>query len=104
MVSGRPAPGRERTRHLHGGLFRPDDGGRAAGELSRRRRHGAIASYNTIRYEMQSQLPTSNDISSAYYTCNPDHLHFNSSVSREFGKRYGENVLLLMGVEVAKPK
>jgi hypothetical protein len=75
-----PPFGRERPGYLHGGLFWPNDGGRPPGEHSRWRRQASAGC-------------TSND-----------RLHFNSAGSREFGKRYGEKMLSLLGHQVAKPK
>ncbi len=46
----------------------------------------------------------SNVVSSAGCTCNSDHMHFNSAGSREFGKRYGEKMLALLGQKPAEPK
>ncbi len=60
---------------------------------------GACAGFNEIMAELPKTLPNSYVVSSAGCTCNPDHLHFNSAGSREFGKRYGEKMLSLLGYE-----
>jgi hypothetical protein len=54
--------------------------------------------------ELPMTLPNSYVVSSAGCTCNPDHLHFNSAGSREFGKRYGEKMLAAMGYTIKQPK
>ena len=75
-----------------------------AGETVHADQQGACAGFNKIMAELPKTLPNSHVISSAGCTCNPDHLHFNSAGSRELGKRYGEKMLSLMGVQVAKLK
>ena len=54
------------------------------------------ARFNKIAPELAKTLPNSHVISSAGCTSN-DRLHFNSAGSREFGKRYGEKMLSLLG-------
>ena len=74
-----------------------------AGETVHADQQGTCAGFNKIMAELPKTLPNSHVISSASCTSN-DRLHFNPAGSREFGKRYGEKMLSVMGVQVAKPK
>jgi hypothetical protein len=71
-----------------------------AGETVNADQQGACAGFNKIMAELPKTLPNSYVISSAGCTCNPDHMHFNSPGSREFGKRYGEKMLSIMGYKI----
>jgi len=75
-----------------------------AGETVNADQGGACAGFNKIMAELPMTLPNSYVVSSAGCTCNPDHLHFNSAGSREFGKRYGEKMLAAMGYTIKQPK
>lgn len=75
-----------------------------AGETVSADQHGACAGFNKIMAELPKTLPNSYVVSSAGCTCNPDHMHFNSAGSREFGKRYGEKMLAVMGYTIKQPK
>jgi hypothetical protein len=75
-----------------------------SGELVNADQKGACAGFNKIMAELPKTLTNSYVISSAGCTCNPDHMHFNSAGSREFGKRYGEKMLSLLGYKVAENK
>jgi len=75
-----------------------------AGETVNEDQQGKCAGFNKIMAELPKTLPNSHVISSAGCTCHPDHLHFNSAGSREFGKRYGEKMLSLLGYKVGQPK
>ncbi len=68
-----------------------------AGETVNAEQQGACAGFNKIMAELPKPLPNSYVISSAGCTSNPDHMHFNSAGSREFGKRYGEKMLSVLG-------
>jgi len=68
-----------------------------AGETVNADQQGACAGFNKIMAELPKTLPNSYVISSAGCTCNPDRMHFNSAGSREFGKRYAEKMLSLLG-------
>ena len=74
-----------------------------AGELVHADQHGACASMNAIIDDLPKTIPHSYVISSAGCTCRPDHLHFTPAGYREFGKRYGEKMLSLLGYKVAAP-
>jgi len=74
-----------------------------AGETVHADQQGTCAGFNKIMAELPQTLPNSHVISSAGCASN-DRLHFNSAGSREFGKRYGEKMLSLLGHQVAKPK
>jgi hypothetical protein len=75
-----------------------------AGETVNADQQGACAGFNKIMAELPKVLPNSYVISSAGCTCNPDYMHFNSAGSREFGKRYGEKMLSVLGYKIAEPK
>ena len=70
----------------------------------KRRSARRCAGFNKIMAELPKTLPNSYVISSAGCTCNSDHMHFNPAGSREFGKRYGEKMLALLGQKPAEPK
>lgn len=74
-----------------------------AGELVHADQQGRCAGFNQIMAELPKTLPNSHVISSAGCTTD-DKLHFNSAGSREFGKRYGEKMLSLLGYKAAEPK
>jgi len=74
-----------------------------AGETVNADQEGKCAGFNKIMAELPNTLPNSHVISSAECTSN-DRLHFNSAGSRDFGKRYGEKMLSLLGHPVTKPK
>ena len=74
-----------------------------AGETVNADQGGACAGFNKIMADLPKTLPNSYVISSAGCTCNPDHMHFNSAGSREFGKRYGEKMLSVMGYTIKQP-
>jgi hypothetical protein len=75
-----------------------------AGETVNADQDGKCAGFNKIMAELPKTLPNSYVVSSAGCTCNPDHMHFNSAGSREFGKRYGEKMLSLVGISASAPK
>jgi len=74
-----------------------------AGETVNADQKGDCAGFNRIMAELPKTLPNSFVISSAGCTCNPDRMHFNSAGSREFGKRYGEKMLSLLGYKIHEP-
>ncbi len=53
--------------------------------------------------ELPKTIPNAHIISSAGCTTN-DKLHFNSEGSRQFGKRYAERMLSLLGQDSAKTR
>ena len=71
-----------------------------AGELVNADQKGACASMNKIIAELPKTIPNSYVISSAGCPCRPDHLHFTSAGYREFGRRYGEKMLSILGYTV----
>jgi hypothetical protein len=73
-----------------------------AGELVHADQEGRCAGFNEIMAKLPETLPNAHVISSAGCTTN-DKLHFNSEGSREFGKRYGEKMLSLLGVKNGPP-
>lgn len=68
-----------------------------AGELVNADQQGACASMNSIIAELPKTIPTAHVISSAGCISRPDHLHFTPAGYREFGKRYAETMLSLLG-------
>jgi len=77
-----------------------------AGELVNADQNGACASMNKIIAELPKTIPNSHVISSSGCTCRPDRLHFTTEGYREFGKRYAEKMLSIMGykaTEAPKP-
>lgn len=77
--------------------LKPEEVPLLAGETVNADQDGKCAGFNKIMAELPKTLPNSYVISSAGCTSNPDHMHFNSAGSREFGKRYGEKMLSVMG-------
>jgi len=71
-----------------------------AGELVNADQQGRCAGFNAIMAELPKVLPDSHVVSSAGCTSN-DRLHFNSEGSREFGRRYGEKMLQVLGYKSA---
>jgi hypothetical protein len=57
-----------------------------------------------VMAELAKTHPCAYVISSAGCSCHPDHLHFNSAGSREFGKQYAETLLSLPGYQIDEPK
>lgn len=72
-----------------------------AGELVNADQNGACASMNKIIAELPKTIPNSYVISSAGCPCRADRLHFTTPGYREFGKRYAEQMLSLMGYKIA---
>jgi hypothetical protein len=68
-----------------------------AGELVNADQKGACASMNKIINELPKTIPTAHVISSKGCAGRPDHLHFNPAGYRELGRRYGQQVLSLLG-------
>ncbi|MBS1811150.1 MAG: sialate O-acetylesterase [Acidobacteria bacterium] len=68
-----------------------------AGEVVNADQGGEKASANEIMKNLPTTLPNSFVISSAGLPCNPDHLHFTAEGYRQFGKRYAEKMLALLG-------
>ena len=74
-----------------------------AGELVNADQDGRCAGFNKILAELPKTLTNSHVISSAGCTSD-DRMHFNSQGSREFGKRYGETMLSVLGAGSPAPK
>jgi hypothetical protein len=75
-----------------------------AGEVVNADHQGEKAAFNEILKKLPETLPNSYAISSAGLPCNSDHLHFTPAGYREFGRRYAEKMLSLMGYQAAEPK
>ena len=74
-----------------------------AGETVNADQKGQCAGFNKIMAELPKTLPNSHVISSAGCPSN-DRLHFNSAGSREFGKRFAEQMLAVPGYKAAESK
>jgi alpha-L-fucosidase 2 len=75
-----------------------------AGEVVNADQGGEKASANEIMKKLPATLPNSHVISSAGLPCNADHLHFTAEGYRQFGKRYAEKMLAILGYKVATTK
>jgi len=75
-----------------------------AGEVVGADQGGEKASANEIIRRLPETLPNSFIISSAGLPCNADHLHFTSEGYRQFGKRYAEKMLALVGYKDGETK
>ncbi|MBN2591506.1 MAG: hypothetical protein JXA96_16695 [Sedimentisphaerales bacterium] len=73
------------------------------GETVNADQNGQCAGFNKIMAKLPETLPNSYVISSAGCPTN-DRMHFNPEGSRMFGKRYGEQMLKLLGYEIKKPE
>ena len=71
-----------------------------AGEVVNADQGGEKASANEIMKNLPATLSNSYVISSAGLPCNPDHLHFTAEGYRQFGKRYAEKMLSLLGYKL----
>jgi len=73
-----------------------------AGEVVNADQKGACASMNKIINDLPKTIPTAHVISSTGCACRPDRLHFTPAGYREFGKRYAETMLPLLGYQPGK--
>jgi len=71
-----------------------------AGELVNADQQGACANMNKIIATLPQTLPNSYIISSAGCTCARDRLHFTADGYRLLGKRYGQEMLSLLGYKI----
>ena len=84
--------------------LKPENVALLAGEVVNADHQGQKATFNDkILNKLPETLPNSYVISSAGLSCNPDHLHFNSAGNREFGRRYAEKMLSVMGYKCTEP-
>jgi Carbohydrate esterase, sialic acid-specific acetylesterase len=75
-----------------------------AGEVVNADQHGACASMNRIIDELPKTIPAAHFISSQGCAARVDHLHFTPAGYRELGRRYGEEMLSLLGYKITEPK
>lgn len=80
--------------------LKPADVPLLAGEVVNADQGGEKASANEIMKKLPETLPNSYVISSAGLPCNPDHLHFTAEGYRQFGKRYAEKMLSMLGYKI----
>lgn len=78
----------------------PNDVPLLAGELVNADQNGACASMNAIIATLPEVIPNSHVISSAGCEGVRDRLHFSAEGYRKLGKRYGVQMLALMGIVV----
>ena len=81
----------------------PKDVPLLAGETVHADQHGVCAGMNQIIAKLPETLSGAHVVSSAGCAHKGDRLHFNSAGYREFGKRYAETMLALLGHEKAGP-
>jgi hypothetical protein len=84
--------------------LKPEEVPFLSGETVNADQNGACAGFNKIMAELPNALPNSHVISSAGCVCNSDRMHFSPAGSREFGKRYGEKMLSLLGYKIPETK
>jgi hypothetical protein len=84
--------------------LKPEEVPFLSGETVNADQNGVCAGFNKIMAELPNTLPNSYVISSAGCACNTDRMHFSPAGSREFGKRYGEKMLSLLGYKIADAK
>lgn len=70
-----------------------------AGEVVNADQGGICSSMNKIIATLPQTIPNAYVISSAGCSCSPDHLHFTAAGYRELGRRYGAQMLTLLGVK-----
>jgi hypothetical protein len=75
-----------------------------AGEVVNADQKGASASMNALIDELPKTIPTAHVVSSKGCEARADHLHFTPAGYREFGKRYGEAMLPLLGYKVPETR
>ncbi len=80
--------------------LKPEDVTLLAGEVVNADHQGEKAAFNEIAKKLPETLPNSYVISSAGLPCNPDRLHFTSAGQREFGRRYAEKLLTVLGYKI----
>ncbi len=83
--------------------LRAEDVPLLAGETVNADQQGVCAGMNEIIARLPKTLPNAYVISSAGCPHKGDRLHFSSAGYREFGKRYAEKMLSLLGCEIAEP-
>jgi alpha-L-fucosidase 2 len=74
-----------------------------AGEVVHADQKGVCASMNRIINDLPKTIPTAHVVSSAGCAAKSDRLHFSAAGYREFGKRYAEVMLPLLGYKLSKP-
>jgi len=99
----------KKVKKIYGDLMRdlnlkPQDVVLLAGEVVNADHQGEKAAFNEIAKKLPETLPNSYVISSAGLPCNADHLHFTPDGQREFGRRYAEQMLKVMGIKATEPK
>lgn len=84
--------------------LKPESVPMLAGEVVNADQGGEKSSANEIIKRLPETLPNSYVISSAGLPCNADHLHFTAEGYRQFGKRYAEKMLSILGYKVNETK
>ncbi len=83
--------------------LKPEDVPLLAGEVVRAGGHGRCIAMNDQIQALPQTLHTAQVVSSEGCTNGADNLHFDAAGYREIGRRYGEKMLALMGIEVHTP-
>jgi alpha-L-fucosidase 2 len=73
------------------------------GEVVNADQKGVCASMNRIINDLPKTIPTAHVVSSAGCAARSDRLHFSAAGYREFGKRYAEVMLPLLGYKLSQP-
>lgn len=73
------------------------------GEVVNADQKGVCAGMNRIINDLPKTIPTAHVVSSAGCAARSDRLHFSAAGYREFGKRYAEVMLPLLGYKLSKP-
>jgi hypothetical protein len=84
--------------------LKPNETPLLAGELVNADQKGACASMNKIIDDLPKTIPTAHVVSSAGCEPRRDRLHFAPAGYREFGKRYGEEMLSLLSDKSTEKK
>lgn len=95
----------KKVKKIYGNLMtdlnlKPENVPLLAGEVVNADHQGEKAAFNEILRKLPETLPNSYVVSSAGLPCNPDHLHFTPQGQREFGRRYADKLLAVMGYPV----
>lgn len=75
-----------------------------AGETVNADQNGACAGFNKYIATLPAAIPNSYVISSVGCTASRDRLHFNAEGYRKLGKRYGAQMLALLGHKIPDPE
>lgn len=89
---------------LHDLNLKADEVPLIAGEVVHADQKGVCAGMNRIINDLPKTIPTAHVVSSAGCLAKSDRLHFSAAGYREFGKRYAEVMLPLLGYKLNRPE